>query len=165
LQVALALLTKERLGWTALEVGRVFGMLGVVMLIVQGLLPGWLGRTFGEGKVVTAGTLCAASGLFTIASAEQVPSMIAGLLLLALGLGFTQPFLASIASQHVGREHYGAALGLAQSSGGLARVIGPLVSGLIYEHVGPAAPFYAGSGAAMLAFGLSIVLASMAKSS
>lgn len=158
LQVALALLTKQRLGWTAVEVGRVFGLFGIVMLIVQGLLPSWLGRTFGEPRVVTAGTLCAASGLSCIGFAHRPVSMLVGLVLLALGLGFTQPFLAALAARQVGKQNYGAALGLAQSAGGLARVVGPLASGVLYERLSPAAPFFGGAGAAVLAFLFSLVL-------
>jgi predicted MFS family arabinose efflux permease len=158
LQVALALLTKARLGWTAVEVGRVFGLFGSVMLIVQGVLPSWLARTFGEPRVVSAGTLSAAAGLLVIALAQQMPAMLCGILLLALGLGLTQPFLAALAAQQVGKEQYGAALGLAQSSGGLARVIGPVASGLVYERLGASAPFFGGACAALLAFGLSLLL-------
>lgn len=163
LQVALALVTKLRFGWGEVEVGRVFGMFGVVMLIVQGLLPNWLGRTFGEGRVVTTGTLVTAGGLLAVALAHYSVPMLLGLILMAVGLGLTQPFLASIAAQHVGKRHYGAALGLAQSAGGLARVVGPVLGGVVYERLSPAAPFIGGACAALLATVLSLSLQLLSK--
>jgi DHA1 family tetracycline resistance protein-like MFS transporter len=158
LQVALALITKLRLGWTAVEVGHVFGLFGVVMLVVQGLLPNWLAKTFGEIRVVTAGTLFAAGGLTCIAFSRHALSMTAGLVLLAVGLGLTQPFLAALAARQVDKQSYGSALGLAQSAGGLARVVGPLLGGVLYERLSPAAPFLGGAGAAVIAFCFSLAL-------
>jgi MFS transporter, DHA1 family, tetracycline resistance protein len=158
LQVALALLTKLRFDWSAVEVGHVFGLFGMITLVVQGLLPNWLSKTFGELPMVTTGTLAAALGLSTIALAHAVPAMILGLVLLALGFGLTQPFLAAIAARYVGEQHFGAGLGLAQSAGGLARVTGPMLAGVAYERLSPAAPFLGGAGIALLAFLMSLSL-------
>ena len=91
MQVALALLTKERLGWGQSEVGNVFALFGVVMLVVQGGLIGWIARTFGQVRVVAGGSLLSAAGLLTIALSYHFAPLLAGLTLLALGLGVTQP--------------------------------------------------------------------------
>jgi predicted MFS family arabinose efflux permease len=37
-------------------------------------------------------------------------------------------------------------LGVQQSANGLARVVGPLMGGLLFEHVGVAAPYVVGAG-------------------
>jgi multidrug resistance protein len=158
LQVALALLAKQRLGWGASEVGNVFALFGVVMLVIQGGLIGWIAHTFGEVRVVTGGSLISAVGLATVALAYHFVPLLAGLGLLAMGLGVTQPMLSSIASEYAGDEQRGAVLGFAQSSGGLARTIGPVLSGFLFEGIGAGAPFAGGAMAAGLAFLLTLEL-------
>ncbi len=158
MQVALALLTKERLGWGQSEVGNVFALFGVVMLVVQGGLIGWIARTFRQMPVVAAGSLLSAGGLLTIALSYHFAPLLTGLTLLALGLGVTQPMLSSIASEYAGPEQRGTVLGFAQSSGGLARTIGPVLSGYLFEGIGAGAPFEGGALAAALAFALTLGL-------
>lgn len=158
MQVALALLAKERLGWGASEVGNVFALFGVVMLVVQGGLIGSIAGTFGQVRVVAAGALLSAAGLLTIALAYHFAPLISGLVLLALGLGVTQPVLSSIASEYAGAEQRGAVLGFAQSSGGLARTVGPVLSGFLFEGIGAGAPFEGGAIAAAIAFALTLGL-------
>ena len=158
MQVALALLAAERLGWGASAVGNVFALFGVVSLIIQGGLIGWIARSVGQVRVVTGGSLTSAVGLTTIALAYHFAPLIAGLLLLALGLGVTQPMLSSIASEYAGHEQRGAVLGFAQSAGGLARTLGPVLSGFLFEGIGAGAPFAGGAVAAVLAFVLTFGL-------
>ena len=158
MQVALALLAAERLGWGASAVGNVFALFGVVSLIIQGGLIGWIARSLGQVRVVTGGSLLSAVGLTTIALAFHFGTLIAGLLLLALGLGVTQPMLSSIASEYAGDEQRGAVLGFAQSAGGLARTLGPVLSGFLFEGLGAGAPFAGGAVAAVVAFVLTFGL-------
>jgi DHA1 family tetracycline resistance protein-like MFS transporter len=158
MQVALALLGKERLGWNESQVGNVFALFGVVMLVTQGGLIGWIVRTLGQVRVVACGSLISAAGLTTIAFAYHFWPLIAGLVLLALGLGVTQPMLSSIASEYAGSEQRGAVLGFAQSAGGLARTVGPVISGYLFEGIGAGAPFAGGAVAAAIAFVLTLGL-------
>ena len=140
MQVALALLGKERLGWNESQVGNVFALFGVIMLVTQGGLIGWIARTLGLVRVVATGSMISAAGLTTIALAYHFWPLIAGLLLLALGLGVTQPMLSSLASEYAGTEQRGAVLGFAQSAGGLARTVGPVSAAISSKASGPAHP-------------------------
>jgi DHA1 family tetracycline resistance protein-like MFS transporter len=163
MQVALALLTKERLGWGQSEVGNVFALFGAVMLVVQGGLIGWIARTFGQVPVVAGGSLLSGAGLAIVSVSYHFAPLLSGLVLLALGLGVTQPMLSSIASEYAGREQRGAILGFAQSAGGLARTVGPLVSGALFEGIGAGAPFAGGAMAAAVAFLLTLGLGDAAR--
>ncbi len=150
MQVALALLTKERLGWGATQVGNVFALFGLVMLVVQGALIGPIARTFGPLRVVTAGSLLAAAGLATIAHAYAFGPLLAGLLSLAAGLGVTQPLLSTIAAEFAGDPQRGVVLGFAQSAGGLARTLGPTAGGFLFAALGSGAPFTGGAVVALI---------------
>jgi MFS family permease len=158
LQVALALLTNYRFGWTESQVGNVFFGMGIVMLIVQGLLIGPIAKHFRELHVVLVGAVLSGTGLVMIAITHSVPVLIVGLLLLGLGLGVTQPLLASIAARYAGSENRGALLGYSQSSGGLARSVGPTLAGLLYNGISPGAPFIGGAISAAIVFALAIGL-------
>ena len=151
LQVALALLTNARLAWTQTEIGHVFGLFGLIMLVVQGGLIGRLTRAWGSVALVIAGSLLSMVGLAVIALSHHVLPLVGGVALLALGLGVVNPSLSSIAADAAGGGRQGTILGFAQSAGGLARTVGPLLGGLLYARVAQGAPFFVGAGAAVCA--------------
>jgi DHA1 family tetracycline resistance protein-like MFS transporter len=158
MQVALALMAKERLGWGESQVGNVFALFGVIGLIIQGGLIGWIAHALGTIRVVACGAILSAAGLLTIAFSHHFAPLITGLALLAMGLGVTQPLLSTIASDYAGNEQRGAVLGFAQSAGGMARTVGPTLSGFLYEGLGSGAPFMGGAGAAVVALFLALAL-------
>jgi len=65
-------------------------------------------------------------------------------------MGLLQPLLGSLASQAANPSYLGLTLGLAQSSGGLARTVGPMASGSLYSSLGSSAPFTAGAIVALV---------------
>ncbi|TAK23165.1 MAG: MFS transporter [Myxococcaceae bacterium] len=158
MQVALALLTNARLAWTQTEIGHVFGLFGLIMLIVQGGLIGGLTRTWGSIPLVIGGSLVSMVGLATIALSHHALPLVGGLAMLALGLGVVNPSLSAIAADAAGSGRQGTVLGFAQSAGGLARTLGPLLGGLLFARVAAGAPFVAGAVAATLAAALAIGL-------
>jgi DHA1 family tetracycline resistance protein-like MFS transporter len=149
-QATFTLLAAARFSWTEVEVGRSFALLGLVMFLVQGWLLRWLTMQASEGALFCAGSLVAAVGMGALGLATQPLVLLAGLVLMAAGFGLTQPTLSAIASRHAGEEHQGAVLGVAQSSGGLARSIGPLLAGYLFEHLAPGSPYAVGAGAFVL---------------
>jgi len=158
MQVALALLTNARLAWTQTEIGHVFGLFGLIMLIVQGGLIGGLTRAWGSIPLVIGGSLVSMVGLATIALSHHALPLVGGLALLALGLGVVNPSLSAIAADAAGSGRQGTVLGFAQSAGGLARTLGPLLGGLLFARVAAGAPFVAGAVAATLAAALAVGL-------
>ncbi len=159
MQVALALLTRSRLAWTPMEIGRTFGLFGLIMLVVQGGLIGRMTRAWGSMALVIGGSLVSMTGLTIIAVSHHAPPLVGGLALLGLGLGVVNPSLSSIAADAAGSARQGTILGFAQSSGGLARTVGPLLGGLLFARVAVGAPFVAGAVAALLAAVLGVTLA------
>jgi MFS transporter, DHA1 family, tetracycline resistance protein len=152
LQVALALLTERRLGWGPAEVGHMFGLVGIIMMIIQGGLIGRLVRVFGETRLITAGSVFIGLGMSLIAGADSAAPLVGGTAIMAAGFGLTNPLLGSIASSRAGNAHRGAVLGFAQSAGGLARTVGPLWGGFLFTRVAPGAPFVSGAVAAGFSF-------------
>ncbi len=157
-QVSLALLADARLGWTAAEVGHLFGLYGLMALLIQGGVIGRLSRRFSAVNVLVGGTIAIGLGMAAIGSAQSSTLLVVGVALAGLGAGLTNPTLASLASQHAPIGQQGAALGLAQSAGGAARTVGPVWSGFLFARLGAAAPFLSGAAAAALSLAVALQL-------
>jgi MFS family permease len=157
-QVALPLLAHARLGWGAREVGHIFGLYGLMALIVQGGLIGRLSRRFTAARVLVMGALCVGLGMAVISDAHGPAVLLIGVALAGLGVGLTNPTLATLASQHAGRSRQGAVLGVAQSSGGAGRTVGPVWNGWLYARLGPSAPFVGAALAASLSLAVAVAL-------
>jgi len=158
MQVALGLLAQARVGWGSSEVGYAFALVGGLGLVIQGALIGPLAKALGEVRLLVTGALVYAGGMLGISVAGHSATLMGAVALLGIGMGLIQPLLSSLASQVAGAERQGAILGLAQSSGGLARTVGPLASGYLYAGLGPGAPFLGASGVAVVAAMLGVLI-------
>jgi len=165
MQVALALLAKLRLGWGPGEVSLLFVVFGALSFVVQGIFIGRWARLLGEIPLVLAGSLCTAAGMVLVGEAHQLATLVTGVGLLGFGLGTTLPVLTSLASRAAPRDHRGFVLGIAQSSGGLARTVGPVLGGILFHRWAPEAPFLGGALAALLCVALGISLKSVISTS
>jgi len=158
MQVALALLAQERLAWGPREVGWLFTIFGTTSFVVQGILLGRLTRWLGEIRLVMIGSACSAAGMLLIAEGPGSTGLVAGVALFGVGFGATTPLLSSLVSQTARREMRGFVLGILQSSGGLARTVGPLLGGVLFHRVAPGAPFLGGVVTASICVALSATL-------
>lgn len=156
LQVAFGLLTQLRLGWAEAEVGRAFGVFGLIGLVVQGGLIGRLVAVFGHRTLAIVGPLLNATGMVLVAVGQNFAMIIAGTGLISVGMGIIMPVLSAVASEIAGEERQGTVLGVAQSFGGLARSIGPVISGFLFARISSGAPFFGGAAAALVAVVLSV---------
>ncbi|WP_240359730.1 MFS transporter [Pyxidicoccus trucidator] len=155
LQVSFGLLAQERFGWGEREVGRLFALMGLMTFVLQAFAIGWLTRVARGLTLVLLGATLMGAGLACIALAPHPALLVVAMLLVGTGMGMLQPVLASLASALAGPDMQGGVLGIAQSAGGLARVVGPVWSGFLYSSISPGAPFVSGVAAA----GLSLVVA------
>ncbi len=143
---------------TAAQVGRMFGVAGVVMIVVQGGLIGKLVRRFGEERLVPVGLVLTALGLLLLPLAPPTVPMVSVFTLMAIGQGISNPSLQALISRGTPESEQGFVLGTNQSLSALARVVGPIAGGALYAGVGPSAPFWAGS----VVVGASVALAVVA---
>jgi DHA1 family tetracycline resistance protein-like MFS transporter len=158
MQVALALLAHQRFDWGPRQVGWLFAIFGTTSFIVQGILLGRLTRWLGEIRLVTIGSACSAGGMLLIAEGPGLIGLVGGVALFGVGFGATTPLLSSLASQAARQDIRGFVLGILQSSGGLARTVGPLLGGILFHRVAPGAPFLGGVIAASICVALSTTL-------
>jgi DHA1 family tetracycline resistance protein-like MFS transporter len=150
MEVCLVLFTRARLQFTAQHAGRLFSLIGVVMVLIQGGGIGPLARRFGEVWLVRVGTCLMALGMFLmpLTPANHWPLILLPLILLGVGQGICSPSLNSLLSRRAPAHAQGMALGVGQSMSALARVLGPVLGGICFDMSLPL-PFVVG-GVAML---------------
>lgn len=147
----LALFAERAHAMDAMDMGIVFATAGGTTVVVRGLIVGWLARRFGERRIVQAGTVVLATTLFTIPFLPNPAVMFLMVPFWALATGLTFPSLASLVSQESDAESQGAILGGQQVVGGVARVLGPVGAGVLFERVGIGSPFLVGAGVVAVA--------------
>ena len=145
MEVTFAMWARRQFGWGPLQVGYVFTFVGVLSAAMQGGLVGRLAKHFGEERLLTAGLASVLLGLAILPAAAGVPLLLAATGLLAVGMGLTQPSLNSLISRRARADEQGEVLGVNQSAGSFARIVGPWLAGFLFEAFGRNAPFLAGA--------------------
>jgi MFS transporter, DHA1 family, tetracycline resistance protein len=116
------------------RIGYLFTYAGVVAALVQGVI-GRLVKKFGEPKLIFASLIVFAVGLMGLPFAKSLPQILLVLALLAIGSGLNRPPVFGMISLNSSPHEQGANLGVAQSFGALARIIGPIfAAGLFFVH-------------------------------
>ncbi|MFZ5477898.1 MAG: MFS transporter [Myxococcota bacterium] len=134
---------------TPRDVGRMFGLVGVVGIVVQGGLIGRVVKRWGERPLVPLGLATMAVALVALPFAPRGVWMQLDFAVLAVGQGLTTPSVNALISRATGPDEQGAVLGSSQSMGALARATGPALGGVLFERLSHAAPFW--SSAVLLA--------------
>ena len=140
-----------RFGLGERGVGWLFAFLGTVSAVVQGAVVRILVARAGEVALIRASAVPFTAGFLVVGLASSVPTLLAGLALLALGFGGTLPSLVSLLSRSAPDAIQGGSLGIGQSAGALARVIGPFVSGVSWDFLGDSAPYFVAAGFGVVA--------------
>jgi MFS transporter, DHA1 family, tetracycline resistance protein len=143
-QAMFRLFTLDAFQMSIENTGRMFGLSGLIAVIVQGGLIGRLAKRFGEVKLLGV-ALVLMSAAFVVQGLGV--SLGVGIFVVAVAVGSVgtalhMPSVSSYISRRVGSDAQGATLGLMQSAGALARATGPLVWGLLYQHFGMQMPCY-----------------------
>lgn len=151
LETVFAYFMLDRFGYDAREVAFILVGMALVMGAIQGGAMGGLARRFRDRELVLGGGALLAAGFALTPLAPSVPLLLVPLLAAAVGRAVAQPALMSLASQVATPATRGAVMGTFQSSASLARVVGPVLAGVLYDRsIG--APF--GLAAALLGLAL-----------
>lgn len=149
-----ALLGEDRFGWGLVETGLMFTYIGVIVAVVQGKAIGPLVARLGERRVMVTGLALTGLALGLLAITTHMWALFPVMALVAAS-GLVFPTVTSLVSQAVGQSDQGGMLGLLASAGGIARVLGPLAAGAMFEVDVPL-PYIV--GAALFAICLGIAL-------
>jgi multidrug resistance protein len=137
--------------------GFVFMFLGVIGAITQGTVVKWLVRRWGEDRVIELGLFVAGAGLALIPFLRTVPLIYAGTFLIAFGNSLIMPSVMAVISVRSKEHEQGIAMGVTQSLGSLARIIGPTYGGFTYAQINMYFPFLSAGAAALGALGIYVM--------
>ena len=139
------------------QLALVFILIGVISIVMGGA-AGRLARRFGEERLVAVGTLAMLAGLAAAPLVANLAAYVGLVAVFSTGVAIALPLIPSLVSKRTPPHEQGSILGGAQAIGGLARVPGPFVAGLLYEQVGPAAPFLVSAGLMGIGFAMTILV-------
>ncbi len=150
LQPTLSLLASERFALGARQAGYLFAMLGLVSAVYQGGIVRPLVPRMGERRLFRYSAVPFAAGLMVIGLSTDLRLLLAGLVLLGIGYGGAVPAVLGLLSRAASPERQGGVLGVGQSVGSFARVLGPSMAGALFD-VRLAFPYMAGAFLILLA--------------
>ncbi len=156
-QGMLGLYVVDKFSFDTRQVGAIWMLMGLILIVAQGVLVGPLIKKLGELRLIQLGLLGGALGFVLVALAFDFMSVMAALALFILALALIGPALNSQISMSAG-EHQGAVMGMSGAFTSFGRMTGPLWGGYIYD-VDIEYPFF--SGAATLAIGLLVSLVAL----
>ena len=130
------------------RIGYLFTYAGIIAALTQGVI-GKLVKKFGEPNLIFSSLIIFAIGLAALPFAKTLPEILIVLALLAIGSGLNRPPVFGLISLSSSPHEQGANLGVAQSFGSLARILGPIfASSLFFVHF--ALPYLICGGIALL---------------
>jgi MFS family permease len=155
LEAMFALFMGDRFGYDARQVALLLVGMAVVMGGIQGGAMRALSARFAERSLLRWGSVALAVAFAAMPAAPTVALLLVPLTLAAVGRGVAQPAMMGMASVAAPEGDRGLVLGSFQSAASLARVIGPLAAGLLYDRI-HSGPFRL---AAVLAAGVAVLAA------
>ena len=149
-EATFSLLAADRFGVGEAEIGFIFAGIGILLVGTQGGLIGPATRLVGERALIRIGLVMNVVGFLVLSVAETWALLVPALAILALGQGFITPVLASAIAGSAAPGRSGIALGVQQSAGGLARVVGPAAGGALFA-IGVPVPYVVAAGLTLVA--------------
>jgi MFS transporter, DHA1 family, tetracycline resistance protein len=135
---------------TNIQIGSIYGVIGLISAIVQGGLIGRLSKKYSDNQLITTGSFLLALGLAFLPFGGSYAGLIIIIIVLSLGTGTLQPILLSLISKVAPEKDQGIVLSVNQSISAFARVLGPLWGGFAFQYIGYKYPFITGSACTLL---------------
>jgi MFS transporter, DHA1 family, tetracycline resistance protein len=159
METTIAFFAHDAFQWGPRDVGLIFAGVGIISAALQAGAAGPLARKYGSGNMAITGVVIYGLGLAGLAATASETMMIASLALLSVGLGLFNPAFQTLTSDQTNDGDRGLVMGLTQGASSLGRIIGPSVSGTIYQGIGQRSPFGLGAAVMVLAFAAAIMAA------
>jgi len=140
-----ALLGYKVYGFTDLQNGYMYGIIGLMSAIVQGGLLSYISKYVNDKKLIIFGSLFMIVGLGLMPYGGSFLGLAIIVTVLSFGTGTLQPTLLSMISKVTSEAEQGVTLGINQSLSAFARMLGPLWGGFAFEFLGYQFPFLTGA--------------------
>ena len=134
-----ALFAERRFEWNGRpfgprEIGYLFGFLGLLGIILQGLFIGRLVKRFGEVRLAAVGFAALGVGYLMLGFVTSIVALVTVAVVAGFGNGVLRPSLTSLVTHQAGSHEQGVVLGITQSLSSVAAIGAPIVAGLLIER-------------------------------
>jgi MFS transporter, DHA1 family, tetracycline resistance protein len=158
-EATFALFGSRHLGLGIASTAAVFTVVGAVIVAVQGGLVYRVVRVLGETNTLMTGLLANAGGLALLATASSWALAVPALIALTVGQGLVQTTMVAIVAGRAEPGWRGSVLGVQQSAGGLARVVGPALGGALLGVTVSGWPYVLGAVLSLVAAAVVVAMA------
>lgn len=135
----------------AATVGYLFAYCGIIGALIQGGAIGRLVKKMGEPRLITVSLFLVAISLALLPFIrDDWLNLLLALALLSIGSSLTRPPVFGMISIHTPAHEQGATIGVAQSAGSLARIVGPIFAATLFDW-SPILPYVACSAVCIIA--------------
>jgi len=146
MEATLILLTSDKFGWGIKEVSFGFAYIGLLSALNQGFLVRTLLPIYGEKLILHLGLVFQILSYLLIFAADSVAVLAIAMTFLSFGNGFVNPSLLGSISLSANPNEQGEALGTAQGTASLGRILGPALGGYLYANLSLGSPFLVSAG-------------------
>ena len=150
-QTVFSLYTLTRFGLSAAQTGYILAYVGVLSVVTQGFLVGWMSKRVREDILIVVCVALMAASLLGWALASSVVALLAIMLPTAFSGGLLNTLLSSTLTRTVDPKETGGILGLSASIESATRIVAPVAGGMFLQQLGTWAP---GAFGAILMAGL-----------
>lgn len=147
-----ALLGLQVYGFSDMQNGFMFGIIGLTSAIVQGGLIGRISKVVSKKNILKFGSFFIMAALALIPYGDTFLGLAIICIFLSIGTGIFQPTVLSLISEVTPEDEQGVTLGVNQSVSAMARVLGPLWGGFAFEFLGYPFPFLTGAAFTLIIF-------------
>ena len=135
------LIKTQALFYDKRRIGFVFMYCGLISVLIQGGMIGRLVKRFGEKHVILASLVIIAGSLALVPYMGSLTSLLVVLGLVSIGTSINRAPTMGLISLYSPAHEQGAVMGVAQSAGTLARVVGPPLANSLYAF-SPHSPYW-----------------------
>ncbi len=155
MEFTLTFLAVERFGYDPVSLGKMFLLIGLTLILVQGIFVRRFVSRIGEKNMALLGIVLGCLAFIIISHSFVSTIFYIGLFLMSSGVALISPTLTALTSLHSGDRDQGFNLGIFRSSGSMARACGPILAGVAYFSFGSKTAYL--FGAFLLVFPLLIM--------
>lgn len=148
---------------TERTIGYFYMYIGAISVFTRVLLLGKAVDRLGEARLSRAGLVLLAIGLAGMPLSQNFAMLAIAVAMLPLGTAFTFPCVTALLSRVINPSERGLYMGVQQTYGGVARVVGPLWAGFAFDHLGTGVPFLTGGAVVLATIALGLGLDQYAK--
>jgi MFS transporter, DHA1 family, tetracycline resistance protein len=141
---------QQTFGFGPRENGLFFALIAIIAIVIQGFVFGKLVKNWSEPRLFIAGGISVAAAflLFPIASQVWQVAIFSGIA--AAGFSLCQPAILSLIQSRANSANQGRLSGYSEAIAAIARMMGPISSGILMQYGGTKVSFTWAAGFALL---------------